>query len=143
MLYLAIRQMLSRKRQTALIFLGISFGTMIYVVIAGLQFGFRGYLTEQLLNNTAHVIIKGSDKNIEEKELRPRFFSEDIFVKWITPPAGKREVAKLENPQGWFDVLEKDPHVVAYAPRLSIDGIVTKGVIAEVLELWGLFPHAK
>ncbi|MCB0407695.1 MAG: hypothetical protein KDD34_05775, partial [Bdellovibrionales bacterium] len=108
--------MLSRKKQSALIFLGISFGTMIYVVVAGLQFGFRNYLTEQLLNNTAHVIIKGSDKNIEADELRPRFYSEETFVKWIVPPAGKRDEAKLENPQGWFDRLQKDPDVVSYAP---------------------------
>jgi len=139
-LYLAVRQMLSRKRQTALIFLGISFGTMIYIVIAGLQFGFRGYLTEQLLNNTAHVLIKGSEQNIEEKELRPRFFSKNIFVKWITPPAGKRQEAKLGNPQGWFDLLQKDPNVVAYAPRLSINGIVTNGRYRHSVGITGIVP---
>lgn len=140
MIYLAIRQMLSRKKQTALIVLGISFGTMIYIVVAGLQFGFRGYLTEQLLNNTAHVIIKGSERDLNEEELRPRFFSEDQFVKWIVPPAGKRDEVKLANPQGWFDRLEMDPDVVAYAPRLAINGIVSQGRYRHSVSLTGIVP---
>lgn len=144
MIYLAIRQLLSRKRQTALIFLGISFGTMIYVVVAGLQFGFRSYLTEQLLNNTAHVLIKGNERNIEEKELRPQFFpsssNHNIFVHWLVPPAGKREEAKLENPQGWFQRLQKDTDVVAYAPRLSINGIVSQGRYRQTVNLTGIVP---
>jgi lipoprotein-releasing system permease protein len=140
MLYLAVRQMLSRKRQTLLIFLGISFGTMIYVIIAGMQLGFRSYLTEQLLNNTAHVLIKGSERNIEEKDLRPRFFEKDTMVKWISPPRGKREEAKLENPQGWFNILQKDTHVVAYAPRLTINGISSKGRYRQNVNITGIMP---
>jgi lipoprotein-releasing system permease protein len=141
MFYLAVKQMLSRKKQTALIFLGISFGTMIYIVIAGLQFGFRSYLTEQLLNNTAHVIIKGSDRDIEEDALRPRFFSEDTFVKWLSPPEGKRDEAKLANPHGWFEILQKDPNVVSYAPRLSVNGIVSMGRYRQTVSFTGIVPE--
>ena len=117
MLYLAFRQMLSRKKQTLLIFLGVSFGTMIYIVIAGLQFGFRSYLYEQLLNNTSHVLITGKEGDIVEKEITPRFFGENEFVRWLIPPQGKRSESKLENPQSWFDRLSDDPEVIAYAPK--------------------------
>lgn len=141
MLYLAVRQMLSRKKQTLLILLGISFGTMIYVVIAGLQFGFRNYLTEQLLNNTAHVIIKGSEKKIDGPDLRQRFFSQETLVSWISGPVGKREEAKLGNPQGWFDRLEKDPNVVAFAPRLNINGIATNGRFRSNVGIVGIIPE--
>jgi lipoprotein-releasing system permease protein len=141
MFYLAIKQMLSRKSQTILIFLGISFGTMIYVIIAGLQFGFRTYLTEQLLNNTAHVIIKGVEQNIEKDPLRKRFYSDDIHVKWISPPEGKRDEVKLQNPQGWFDRLDVDPNVVAYAPRLSINGLVSQGRFRTNVNITGIIPN--
>lgn len=140
MLYLAIKQMLSRKRQTVLIFLGISFGTMIYIIIAGLQFGFREYLTEQLLNNTAHVLIKGSERDIEPDQLRPRFYPPDVHVKWIGPPEGKREEANLQNPQGWFDRLEQNPHVIAYAPRLAINGLVSQGRFRTNVSITGIVP---
>lgn len=141
MIYLAIRQLLSRKKQSALIFLGISFGTMIYVIIAGLQFGFREYIIEQLLNNTAHVLISGSERTIDQKELRGRFFNEDDFVKWIVPPAGKRDEAKLEYPQGWFDRLRSDVNVVAYAPRLTINAIVSRGNNRKNVSFQGIVPR--
>ncbi len=140
MIYLALRQMLARKRQTFLIFLGIGFGTMVYVIVAGLQFGFRGFLIEQLLNNTSHVLISGSERQIDKRDLRDRFFKEDEFVKWVVEPQGKREEAKLENPHGWFELLEQDPNVKAFAPRLTISAIARQGRFSENINLTGIEP---
>lgn len=141
MLYLAIKQMLSRKRQTFLILLGISFGTMIYVIVAGLQFGFRGFLIEQLLNNTSHVLISGNERKIKKNDLEKRFFTSDEFINWVVPPEGKREEAKLQNPQGWFENLERDPHVIAYAPRLTISAIVGQGRFRANINFSGIDPE--
>lgn len=140
MWFLAFRQMFSKKKQTLLIFLGITFGTMIYVIIAGIQYGMRDYLTEQLLNNTAHVLIKGNERKIEKDELRERFFPNVDVVNWLIPPAGKREEARLENPQGWFDRLAADPQVLAYAPRLSVQAILSRGGLKSNVSLTGVIP---
>lgn len=140
MLFLALKQMLSRKRQTLLIFLGIGFGAMIYIIIAGLQFGFRGFLIEQLLNNTSHILIKGDERNIEEEALQKRFYGDKTFVSWISPPQGKRDEARLQNPQGWFERLQRDPRVVAYAPRLSVSAIATQGRFRANVNLTGIVP---
>lgn len=140
MFYLAYRQLLSRKKQTLLIVLGISFGTMIYVLIAGIQLGMREYIKGQLLNNTAHIRITGRERLIDEKDLRERFFSENDFVKWITPPSGKRDEARLENYLGWHDRLESDPQVLSFAPKLSVNGIATRGDQKSALSLTGIIP---
>ena len=132
--------MLSRKRQTALVFLGIGFGTMIYIMIAGLQFGFREFLIEQLLNNTSHILIKGDERKIDRKDLRERFYPRDAVVKWISPPVGKREEAKLGNPQDWFERLARDPQVAAYAPRLTISAIAGQGRFRTNIGLTGIVP---
>jgi lipoprotein-releasing system permease protein len=141
MWFLALRQMLARKKQTLLIFLGISLGTTIYVVIAGMQLGMRNYISEQLLNNTAHVIIKGNEQKIQQEDLRDRFFEEAQFVHWIVPPAGKRGESRLENPQGWFSRLERDPRVLAYSPRLTINAIVARGPLRTSIGLTGIIPE--
>jgi lipoprotein-releasing system permease protein len=140
MWFLAIRQMMSKKKQTALIFLGVTFSTMIYIIIAGIQYGMREYLSEQLLNNTAHVIISGDERKINGADLRERFFPEAPMVAWVTPPAGKREEARLENPKGWFDRLEGDLDVRAYAPRLTLNAILNKGVLRSNVVLTGIIP---
>lgn len=145
MWFIAFRQMRSKKKQTALIFLGVTFGTMIYVIIAGIQYGMREYLAEQLLNNTAHVIISGAERKVDEADLRARFFpqteAKTQFIRWEIPPAGKREDARLENPQGWFDRLSRDPDVVAFAPRLSINSILSKGSLRHNVMLTGIVPE--
>lgn len=141
MWFLAMRQMFSKKKQTLLIFLGILFGTMIYVIIAGIQYGMREYLAEQLLNNTAHVLISGSERKIDAKDLRERFFPNQNFVHWIVPPAGKREESRLENPQGWFSRLAEDPDVSAYAPRLSVNAILSTHALRTSVGLTGIIPE--
>ena len=74
MLYLAIKQLFSKKKQTLLILLGISLGTMLFITISAIQLGFREYMTNALLNNTAHIIIKGSDNVIDKEVIQTRFF---------------------------------------------------------------------
>lgn len=141
MWFLAFRQLFSKKKQTSLIFLGISFGTMIYVVISGVQYGSRDYLSEQLLNNTAHVVIKGNERLIEEREMHERFFGESSLVNWIVKPAGKREASRLENPQGWFSRLDADPGVLAYSPRLTINAILSRAQLRANVALTGIVPE--
>jgi lipoprotein-releasing system permease protein len=68
MLFLAIRHLLSRKKQTILIFLGISLGTMMYTVISGVQLGMREFMEERLLNNTAHIKISSREQVIDKME---------------------------------------------------------------------------
>src|SRR3989344_8369706 len=141
MWFLAFKQMFSRKKQTILIFLGISFGTMIYVIIAGVQLGMREYIAEQLLNNTAHVIISGNERVIDKDDIRERTFPSEALVQWILPPAGKREESRLDNPQGWFLRLENSPDVVAYAPKLTVNAIVSRGSLRQNITLSGILPE--
>jgi lipoprotein-releasing system permease protein len=145
MTFLALRQLFSRKRQTILILLGISFGTMIYVLIAGIQLGFRKYILDELLNNTAHILIQGQEDLINEKNLTPRFFGENVLVDWKSPPAGKRSESSLENYLGWSERLSKNPEVMAFSPRLSIKSLGSFKDARATLSLTGVLPdrHVK
>jgi lipoprotein-releasing system permease protein len=126
MLFLAIRHLLSRKKQTLLILLGISLGTTMYVVISGMQLGMREFTLDRLLQNIAHIRISARDRAIDAEEMTDRFFGQDGAVRWIVPPSGKREEAHIMYPQGWFDRLRDDPDVVAYAPGMTINVIISR-----------------
>lgn len=126
MLFLAIRHLLSRKKQTILILLGISLGTTMYVVISGMQLGMREFTLDRLLQNIAHIRISARDRPIDAVEMTGRFFGPDAAVRWIIPPSGKREEAHIVYPQGWFDRLRDDPEVVAYAPGLTLNVIISR-----------------
>lgn len=141
MFYLAIKQMLAKKKQTFLIFLGIGFGTMIYIIVAGLQLGMREFFIEQLLNNSAHILISGEEKYIEQDQIQPRFYNDNEIVKWIVPPSGKRDEIRLKNPQGWYDFLEKNPYVLSYSPRYVIQAIATQSKFKASINLLGIIPQ--
>jgi lipoprotein-releasing system permease protein len=141
MLFLALRHLFSRKRQTILILLGISLGTMIYVIISGIQLGMREYIMSRLLDNAPQIKITARDRTIDRKEMTERFFPRNDIVHWIVPPAGKREEAHIQYPEGWFERLRNDPDVIAYAPSLHISVIVSRGADRYPGTLTGIEPE--
>ncbi len=139
MLQLALKQLLFRKLQTTLILLGIVLGSTIYVLIAGIQLGMRQYIQEQLLNNTAHVLISGSENKINADELTERFFK-DAHVRWVVKPAGKRSESKLQNHLGWVKRLNEHPDVLSFAPKLVSNAIISRSSIRSSTTLQGIVP---
>jgi len=140
MLFLALRQLLSRKKQTILIFFGISLGTMMYIVIAGMQLGMQEFVIDKLLNNTSHIKISAREQVIDRAEMTQRFYGDDQLVDWITPPSGKREEAHIMYPQGWFDRLRADPEVLGYSPSLAMNVIISRGDTKFPGTLSGIIP---
>jgi lipoprotein-releasing system permease protein len=141
MFFLSWRQLTARKKQSLLILFGISFGTLLFVTISGLQLGMRKYITEQLLNNTAHIIIKGKEKRINPQEVSEAFYGvkkENIF--WINSPSGLREQIQLQNYAGWYELLNNDPRVIDFGPRLNSHVVVSNGKFSSAVNLIGTVP---
>lgn len=141
MFFLAIRHLLSRKRQTLLIFLGISLASLVYVVISGMYLGMQEFIITRLLNNTAHVKVSARDQTIERAEMTQRFYGDDAGIRWLIPPSGKREEAHILYPQGWFDRLREDVEVRAYSPSLSVNVIISRRDTKRPGALTGIEPE--
>lgn len=141
MFFLSWRQLMSKKKQTLLILLGISFGTMLFVSISAVQLGMREYIAEQLLNNTAHILISGADNKIDKKEITHRFYGDDQAVRWKRPPGGKRDTSRLKNYPGWASRLEKDPEVFDFSPRLTINALASIGKFSSPVTIVGTVPE--
>jgi lipoprotein-releasing system permease protein len=140
MLFLAWRQLISRKKQTLLVLLGISFGTLLFVSIAGVQLGMRAFMAEQFLNNTAHILISGAERNVDPEEVKEAFYPNSV-VNWISAPSGLREEVRLENYAGWYQYLSEHPEVVDFSPRLNVEAIANNGKFTAALNLIGTVPE--
>lgn len=140
MWFLATRYLLSRKRQTLLILLGIILGTGAYVTISGLMLGFQEFLLEQLVNNDAHIRISAREEEILPRSLDHEFFPTSPAIAWLVPPSGRRDNAKIEYPQGWYDKLDHEPSIVAYSPQLALQIIARHGKITQAGKLIGSNP---
>ena len=119
MLFLSLKHLLSRKKQTSLILFGIVLGTAAYVVISGMMLGFQTYILDRLVNNQAHIRISAREEYVNVESMQKIFYPSNTNVIWKIPPSGRKDSSELQNPKFWFDKLEKTPEVYAYSPELT------------------------
>lgn len=128
MIFIAMRYLLERRRQTILTLLGVFFGTMAYVGVSGFFVGFQGFMVQQLVNNAAQVHIEARKEYLTEHTLDEAFFGQSLgHVFWTTPPAGVEGFQEVQNPALWYKRLEADPRVEAFTPQLSAPALFTLG----------------
>ncbi len=142
MFFLAIRHLFSRKRQTVLTLLGIVLGAAAYVVITGFFLGFQGFLIAQLVDNDAHIHVSSKENILTEHSLDNAFYGrkpEHVF--WISPPSGRKDNARIENPPDWFKRLDHDPRVEIYSPQLRTQAILRQAKSAISANLIGCDPY--
>ena len=140
MLFLALRHLTSRKKQTVLMLLGVTLGTVGYVVISGIMMGFQTFIIDQLINNDAHVRISAREEYITAHSLDEELFAGAAHVFWVSPPSGRRDNAFILNPQGWFDILDRDMRVLAYSPQYVAQALVSRAKVAVSARVIGSEP---
>lgn len=142
MIFIAIRYLLERKRQTLLTLMGVFFGTMAYVGVSGFFLGFQGFMVQQLVNNAAQVHIEARKDYLSAHMLDEAFFGPHhpkIF--WTSPPAGVEGFQEVQNPEKWYRRLKSDPRVAAFTPQLSAPVLFKLGKNSVGTNLIGCDPH--
>lgn len=127
MIFIALRYLYERKRQTILTLLGVFFGTMAYVGVSGFFLGFQGFIVQQLVNNAAQVHIEARKDYLTEHILDKSFFGIKEHVSWLSTPAGVEGFQEIQSPQAWYKRLSEDPRVLAYTPQLSAPALLALG----------------
>ncbi len=139
MMFLSLRHLSSRKKQSALILLGIVIGTAAYVAISGMMLGFQDKLMDQLVNNDAHIRISAREDILTAEQLDSFENAKHVF--WYTPPSGRKDSAKIDYPIGWFNRLNADPEIVAYSPQVNLNVIFNRGKVSLAGRMIGSDPH--
>lgn len=138
MLFLAIRHLIARKRQTLMTFLGIFFASSSFVAITGFFLGFQEYLVDQLINNDAHIRISAREEYVDPDKMEKWLFDKQTkHVFWSAPPGGKKDNDRIINPQGWYSLLEKDPRIEAYSPQTVIQVMASRAAASLSAKLIG------
>lgn len=141
MFFLAIRHLLSRKKQTFLTFIGIVLGTAAYVGISGMMLGFQTFIIDQLVNNDAHIRIQAREEILTAQVMNKSFFDTTALISWIKPPAGRKDSSFILAPQEWIKRLEKDERVLAASPQLIVQGMATYGAQTVAVSIVGSEPE--
>lgn len=140
MIFIALRQLWARKRQTILTLMGVMLGAAAYIAISGILLGFREYLLDQMVNNDAHVRISAKARLVEDTSFDHVFSRPNEKLFWIVPPSGRKDSQKIDNVQEWVSRLREDSNVEAYAPQLNVTVLYRKGKVTQNGRVMGIIP---
>ena len=138
MLFLAIRQMLFRRRQTLLVLLGIALGPTAFLMMSGMILGFRGLFMQRLINMAGHINISARDQ-AGTSDLAQILFP-GTLTQWKVEPVNLLQYVELQYAQGWLNILESEPAVGSYAPEYVTQGLISKAVTSRSISLIGVVP---
>lgn len=138
-LYITLKFILERKRQTTVSILGVSIGVAAFIVMASLMNGFQKYFIEQAIDLNAHITIKVKPQ-ADPSKIPKRYFGEDILmdVYGIKPPD---KTDKIANYRFIISNYSKNPQFVGLAPHLVGQGIVRYSNIEKSATILGIDPN--
>lgn len=126
MIFLALRYLLERRKQTIFTLLGVFLGTMAYVGVSGFFKGFQNYMVQQLVDNTAQIHIQARQDILTDHKLDGAFYNKkSTYVLWSSPPSGLLGYLEVQNPQAWYERLNADKRVEAFSPIISAPVLFT------------------
>ncbi|PKD44464.1 ABC transporter permease [Rhodohalobacter barkolensis] len=126
-LKIVITHLTSRKRQTIVSMLGVTFGITVFIFQAGVITGLQDFFIEKTINSTAHIQIY-QDKNQKSPPILRNAYSEDETWISVQNIKSKNELPKLKRGLQIVEILESYPEVTGVSPSLSTQAIFKIGV---------------
>jgi lipoprotein-releasing system permease protein len=139
-LRIAIRHLLSRKRQSFLATLGVAVGGAIFAMMVAVTEGQEGFLREKLIDFSPHIIVKSE----RVEPLLPRNLltlnkGEFLELRVNTPPSVRKEVRPYTELVARLERLA--PSIAMVAPYVAIEGVFRNGTRFVTVDVRGIDPE--
>ncbi len=124
---IALTHLSSKKRQTIVAMLGVTFGIAIFIFQAGLISGFQSTFIEQTVNTTANIRLYNEAEKNRKSILEVNDTSDKSWyvVRNIKP---KDEQPRIKNGLQIIEKLEKHPDIAGVSPFLGSQAIFKMGI---------------
>ncbi|MCX8485095.1 MAG: ABC transporter permease [Bacteroidia bacterium] len=118
LIQIAKTHLLTRKKQSAIASLGVTFGIGTFIVLVSFMTGLNGLLDGLILNRTPHIRIYNEVQPSKKQpiELHPAFSDKVHMVHSVKP---KQDQASIYNNQPLISTLKKNPLVMGITPQVS------------------------
>ncbi|MFM2018531.1 MAG: hypothetical protein RL007_2187 [Bacteroidota bacterium] len=124
---IAMTHLLSKKRQTIVAMLGVTFGIAIFIFQAGLMSGFQTMFIEQTVNTSANIRIY-NDVQGERPSLLDRFHDDGKTWNVVRNQKPEVEDPKLKNGKQLMDIISQHPDVAGVSPFIGSQAIFKLGI---------------
>jgi lipoprotein-releasing system permease protein len=118
LIQIAKTHLLTRKKQSAIASLGVTFGIGTFIVLVSFMTGLNGLLDGLILNRTPHIRIYNEVKPSEKQPIQqhPDYNGMVNMVHSVKP---KQDQASIYNNQPLMATLKKNPLVMGVTPQVS------------------------
>jgi lipoprotein-releasing system permease protein len=124
---IAMTHLLSKKRQTIVAMLGVTFGIAIFIFQAGLITGFQSTFIEETVNTSANIRIYNDVQEVRQSILEKNSADPKTWIV-VHNQKPKDEDPKVKNGQQIMEIIEKDPRVSGVSPFIGTQALFRLGL---------------
>jgi lipoprotein-releasing system permease protein len=129
--------LLSRKRQSIVAALGVTFGIGAYIILMSFMTGLNGLLDGLILNRTPHVHMFNEQEPsaLQPIDRDPEYKGTFRVVRSVKP---KTEIPRIHNAIPLMELFEKDPRVKGVTRQVRAQGFYIAGSTQLTASLLGV-----
>ncbi|MEP7234700.1 MAG: ABC transporter permease [Ignavibacteriota bacterium] len=121
--------LLSRKRQSLIAMLGVTFGIAMFIVMISFMQGVNAFLSDTMLASTPDIHIFNDVKTDYSKTIAGEYFHDPEKLIVVRHPKPKQIVLNIKNADAIITDLKHDPNVYAVSPLLSTQVFYSYGPV--------------
>jgi len=121
--------LLSRKKQSLVAMLGVTFGIAMFILMISFMQGVNEWLQETMLEATPDIHIYSDVKTDFSVSISSEYFRDSGSLLVVRHPKPKQVNLNIKNPEAILEDLKKNPSVLAVSPLLSTQVFYNYGPI--------------
>jgi len=139
--FISIRYLLSHLRQTLVCVAGVTISVMMFITMTSLMNGFTDKFIIETVESSGHITIHDEPRETRTPILE-RFYKQPNSVLVVQGVKPRDKIEKIKNPEGLLASLRRMPGILAVAPQVSGDLIITYGTKTLTVHVFGVDPDA-
>lgn len=112
-------QLLSRKKQTIVAIMGVTFGIAMFILMISFMDGVNKYIEDTMLASTPDIHIYNDVKTDYSVSVAGQYFRDSNISVIVRHPKPKEIVLNIKNADGIIQDIRRNLNVVAVSPLLS------------------------
>src|SRR6478735_7005438 len=113
------KHLLSKKKQTIVAILGVTFGIAMFILMISFMQGVNQYIEDTMLASTPDIRIYNDLKTDYAVSVAGEYFKDSGKLVAVHHPKPKEITLNIKNAEGIIADIKKNPQVAAVSPLLS------------------------
>jgi lipoprotein-releasing system permease protein len=113
------KQMLSKKKQTIVAILGVTFGIAMFILMISFMEGVNKFIEDTMLASTPDIRIYNDVKTDYSISIAGEYFKNSNKMVVVRHPKPKETTLNIKNADGIIADVKRNPLVIAVSPLLS------------------------